>query len=56
MVLIATQTVLIHFVKRLISFHSMYFTVRAGAIAKGKRGPILGTVNVTKICICFIVF
>jgi hypothetical protein len=30
-VLIATQTVLIHFLKRPVGFHSMYFTVRDGA-------------------------
>jgi hypothetical protein len=39
---------IIHFVKRLASFHSVYFTVRAGAIAQERGGPILGKVNVTK--------
>jgi hypothetical protein len=46
-VLIATQTVLIHFVKRLGSFHLMYFTIRACAIAQEKDCPILRTANVT---------
>lgn len=47
-VLIATQTLFIN-AKRLVSFYSMYFAVRVGAIAQEKGGQTLGTVNITTI-------
>lgn len=46
----------INVVKRLVSFHSMYFAVRVGAIAQEKGCPTLWTVNIATILICFIVF
>jgi hypothetical protein len=47
---------LIHFVKRLVIFRSMYFAVRAGVIAQEKGCPTLGTVNCITIFIYFLYF